>query len=623
MSSPPRLLAPLLLAALPLLPSVASGETWVRQPVPWHEAATAALGATDTVALSLSYDGSARWWSLPGLTPLGVAPWEPAERARVAVAPDGQSAALLAGAGELLVLRRDGGTRALDPGGRVTALAWVGGALVAGRGDGALRRWGEAGDPLTVTGEEGVTALAVSPGGKLAVGRGDEFGHVEVRDGGTLALVRVMTLGTATEPAHPSAYILPPHSLAWGGEERLAAGGAEATIWDAGTGLVLQTAAKREAGRDFDGVGVSSLAFAGDTLWTATDGAIAGWHLPTGAARGSFPAPPNWNPAQPTIALRPDAGWVLTGDIHGGLELRGLDGHLLTEPVGLRAGVHSLSMAPGAAVLAVGHDDGTLTLWSGSPLRPVGAPIPLHRHAVSAVAFSPGGDLLATAGGGEAVVWSLRGDRAPAVLPLTSPARDLAWAPDGGLIAVAEASGPVRAFSAAGVPVAGWGGHERGAAAVAWGPEGRLASAGEDGVVRIWEAGRAEPLRATKQEMRVYTAIAWSADGATVATTEAFFGPGPVRLWDAATLAPLRELPAGELGCADVGFGPPGRLVAACLDSVAHVWSLPDGAEEAAFRGFDGYGLAALLSPCGDLLVLGTGGQERALRVWDRVPSAP
>lgn len=614
-----------------LIPRTSAAEGpggFVLQDVPWHQSAMAAVAATDSVAVTLSHDSTVRWWGLPSpgqapvLRPLGVARWTPPEGAVVALSADGQRVALLEGAGELVVLGRDGGRRTLDPGGRVTALAWVRDALVAGLHGGELRRWGAEGEPLVVPGRGGsepeehtAWALAVSRRGKLAVGRGGEFGSVEIRDGETLAFLQAMTLDTPQEKAHPSSYFLPPKGLAWQGEGLLAAASDEALVWDTATGQLVLRAAQWDQDTNFDGVGVAAVALAGGVLWTATGDGVTAWDLATGERRGGFAPPRNWNFAQPTMALRPGAGFVLTGDIHGGIELRDLEGRPLSEPVGLRASVHALALAPSGVVVA-GYDDGTVGLWAGRPLRPVGPAVPLHGGRIAAVALSPGGDVLATGSGRSAVLWRLAGEGTPVRLVVDSPVADVAWSRDGRRVAVAEEGGPVRAFTADGAPAARWAGHERGATAVAWGPGDRVASAGEDGIVRVWELGGEG--RASKQERRAYTAIAWSEDGSVLATTEAFMGDGPVRLWDAATLAPLRALPAGELGCADVGFAGP-FLYAACLDSRARVWRLPEGVLDATVRGFDGYGLAIALSPGGDLLVLGTGGQERALRAWTRV----
>lgn len=601
--------------ALVLAPTTARAE-WALWSTPWHDAAIAAVDVAGDTTVSASWDGTLRWWSLPGLELRGQREWSPCSGAAVALSPDG-TVALLHGEGrELAVVGREGAKRELNPGGSVGALAWASGGLVAGLADGSLRRW-EAGsaEPRSVTGGEGVRALAGGPGG-LLVGRGDEFGAVELRDARTLELIRAFSLARAQEGAHPSAYFLPPNGLAWSLDGRRAAAAAdEALVWDVGTGLLVGTIAVREPGANFDGVGVAAVALlgaTGDELLVATMDGLDRWDVAKRARTQRGPVSRDWNGAQPaTIALRAERGWALTGDIHGGLELRGLDGGVIAAARGQHASVRAVAFSPRGDVVVAGHGDGALTVWASPRRRGV---IPVHRGAVSAVVFSPGGRL-ATAGDTRVVLWSLESATPPVVLEgHDAGATDAAWSPDGTRVVTAAQDGRVRLWDAnTGALLRTWSGHPGGATSVAWGP--RVASVGEDGVLRTWDPGEDEG-HASAQEPRAYTGVAWSSDGSVLATTEAFRGPSPVRLWSA-DLVEIRQFEAGDLGCHDVTFSPLGELVAACLDARARIWALPGGTMSE-LRAFDGYGMSVALNARGTRLALGTSGQEQALRVWTR-----
>ncbi|PTY08548.1 hypothetical protein DB347_02920 [Opitutaceae bacterium EW11] len=66
---------------------------------------------------------------------------------------------------------------------------------------------------------------------------------------------------------------------------------------------------------------------------------------------------------------------------------------------------------------------------------------------------------------------------------------DLAWSPDGTRLAAASAAGPVTLFAAAdGAKQHVLPGHEDGANCLAWSPSGLLATGGQDGAVKFWDA---------------------------------------------------------------------------------------------------------------------------------------
>ena len=68
---------------------------------------------------------------------------------------------------------------------------------------------------------------------------------------------------------------------------------------------------------------------------------------------------------------------------------------------------------------------------------------------------------------------------------------DLAWSPDGSLLAAASAAGPVSLFTAtSGVKLQELPGHDQGTNCIAWAPGSVpiLATGGQDGAVKLWDA---------------------------------------------------------------------------------------------------------------------------------------
>jgi WD40 repeat protein len=214
---------------------------------------------------------------------------------------------------------------------------------------------------------------------------------------------------------------------------------------------------------------------------------------------------------------------------------------------------------------------------------------------------------------------------------------DLAWSPDGTLLAAASATGPVSLFAATdGVRRHELPGHENGTNCLAWQPRAGdqvsavgvqlLATGGQDGAVKFWDAGNGQHIRSTslglawvehlgwrpagdkpvlllaasgknlsalradgsvahvfKPAPKTISALAWQPAGGCAAV--AYFGG--VCLWDADDFIPQKEFPYAN-GIQALVWSPDSRwLVSGNQDPSVHLW-IPAEDIELQMSGYEG-----------------------------------
>ena len=157
-------------------------------------------------------------------------------------------------------------------------------------------------------------------------------------------------------------------------------------------------------------------------------------------------------------------------------------------------------------------------------------------------------------------------------------------------------------------------------------PDGTLAAAGEDRTVRLFDPAdpRADPRLLDAFELPV-NAVAFSPAGTLLATAAGdetrATRPGPVALWDAATLEKVADLTAHDKAAVSAAFSPDGNwLVSGGLDEAADV---TDVAARTTLHFFGGHGrpVNAVRFLDADTVVTAAGGRAKGgndVRVWDR-----
>jgi WD40 repeat protein len=572
-----------------------------------------------TLVLTASHDTTVRLWDAVSWETLAV--WEGHQGSvhGCAWSPDG-TRAVAAGADRALRIWDVGSDESAavwrDHTDRVHACKWSpdGSRILSAGPDGTLRVWdAETGSVVgRWKGHEGpVQDCAWSPDGEAAVSVGDGGMRLWDTRSGTGRWV------LKTDTPIRSWWL----ACDWSPDgTRILAGAVNGRLltWSVSSGAALQNWQAHSGNVVYDCIfspnGTRFLSASLDgtlCLWTAGEGDPVGMRMDHGASAVSCAWSPNidyalstsmvgsirvWDtrtggtilaremerPSLRCCAWSPDGARILTDAHDGTLRLwDATSGEAVTAWEG-HAGrsVLTCSFSPdGRRALSAG-EDGDARLWEVSSGRLLGA-WPRRAWARACVWSPDGARILSQSDGtsfqlwdihtGETVAiwegvngdswmctWSLdgkhvlaTGHRALHMWEVASGERrtitvnydgsiwDCAWSPDGAQVASADNDGNLRIFDAtSGEPVAEWRGHNRAVRTCTWSPDGaRLLSGGEDGVLRVWEPSTGQSIANWRGHRGCVNACAWSPDGARVISVG---DDGALRLWDATDGAPLR-----------------------------------------------------------------------------------
>jgi len=319
--------------------------------------------------------------------------------------------------------------------------------------------------------------------------------------------------------------------------------------------------------------------------------------------------------------------------------------HLTLDSGGHRAFVNDIAFSPDGELLVSASDDKTVRVWdwrAGVTLRTLRHQIgDGNEGKVFALAVSPDGGTVATGGYfgpgigdtppyGDIRLFDLKTGRIRAVLKgLEQAVLDIAFSPDGTLLAAGGDDGFIRVWRRDEADDTGWAFHGALDAdswrirdvAFALGGQ-RLAVATADNGARLYDMAQgteiAMPQAEALRDSRL-SALAVSPDGETFATGD---DEGAIHLWRAKDGSLAATLPARGHRIGALAFtGDGARLVASCGyrcdgDMAVAVFSLaePD-APPLSYAGHDNTVYAAAAAPEG--LVATAGGERHEIHVWN------
>jgi WD40 repeat protein/DNA-binding SARP family transcriptional activator len=379
-------------------------------------------------------------------------------------------------------------------------------------------------------------------------------------------------------------------------------------------------------------LGISDIDWSPDGRWVATSGwdsTVRIWEAGTGTSRFSL-----FGHSDGVVAAdwSPDSTRLITGSADGTAKVweiteAGARELLTLSAQDLAGGVWVAFSPDGERVMTGDQQIRAVKIWDATAIGPgEWVNLPAAPDSVGGIAFTPDGrGLVASSGDGLVTVWDPEtGEELSTLGPLGSPldpfrpavpAIDIS--PDGAWVATA---GPAaRVWDAATgqelftPPGRGY------IEGVAWHPEGALlATAGDEGIVRIVDRSGREVAVLREDPGFSITALRFSPNGRLLATTRGLTERSDptvheVKIWDwgiGQVVGTIRTQAQG------VAFDPTGtRIATANFGGLAEVYDLESGGKVATLSGHTGHVFGIAYSPDGTRIA--TGSADGTVRVWD------
>ena len=248
-------------------------------------------------------------------------------------------------------------------------------------------------------------------------------------------------------------------------------------------------------------------------------------------------------------------------------------------PLALLLGVQSSQFS--------GVDQPGSALWSALDTRPeIAGFLDGHSDSVYAIAYSPDGKLLASAGGDSSIfLWDTT-THARTGLTLAEHSGSvftLAFSPDNKWLASAGSDGQILIWDVAtgARKEPRLSGHTATVESLAFSPDGTmLASASEDATIRLWDVSTGKQIGSNLYGPSggLYYSLAFSPDGSALA---AGLQDGTIQLWSVADKTLARSFTGQHYQAVySVAFSPDGKsLASAGYDQKVVVWNVRDGTE--------------------------------------------
>ncbi|MEC4982751.1 MAG: CHAT domain-containing protein [Oscillatoria sp. PMC 1068.18] len=261
---------------------------------------------------------------------------------------------------------------------------------------------------------------------------------------------------------------------------------------------------------------------------------------------------------QPDTALRVTA--VLQQAVYGIREYNRLEGHDRT--------VISVAFSPNGEMLASASDDNTVKLWqkNGTLITTLSE----HQKPVKSVAWSPDGEIIASGSYDETIkLWQRDGTLLANLTGHQDKVIKVAFSPDGQTLASASADKTIKLWRRNGELITTLTGHNSWVNALAWHPDSSiLASGSTDKTIKLWRRNGELITNIARDNNSIYS-LAFSPDGKIFVSGNK---DGTINFWRS-NGSLIKNINFSREPVLDLAFSPDGKKIAvASVDKTVKVW---------------------------------------------------
>jgi WD40 repeat protein/transcriptional regulator with XRE-family HTH domain len=292
-----------------------------------------------------------------------------------------------------------------------------------------------------------------------------------------------------------------------------------------------------------------------------------------------------------------------------------LQDSIFTEPLDA---IWAIAVSPNGQYWAAASRGGEVRLWrdAGRTLHKVWQ---AHTANVSALAFSPDGNTLASGGWENTLkLWDVESCTLLWKSWQTGAIMAVAFAPDGRMLASGGFDTLIQLWNThSGANVQTLTGQGGTVYSLAWSPDGKLLASGySDGSICLWEPETPELSRYV-QRLSAHTlwvaGLAFAPDGTRFVSASL---DGTIKLWDRESLNCLHTFSDHKDRVLRVVWSPDGRTLASCsFDQTIRLWDVEESRPRAVLQGHTALIYSLAFTP--DSRTLLSGSDDGTLRVWD------